>query len=74
MRDPSRVRVSGPLAPFAPGFVAKLAGLGYARVSVVHQVQLVAHLSRWMTAERVAVGELSDEVVERFVVSRRAAG
>jgi hypothetical protein len=40
MRDPLRVRVTGPLAPFAPAFVAELDGRGYARVSVVAQVQL----------------------------------
>lgn len=74
MRNPLRVQVSGPLAPFAPGFVARLAGLGYARVSVVHQMQLVAHLSCWMTAEGVAADDLSDEMIERFAVSRRAAG
>jgi integrase/recombinase XerD len=74
MRDPLRVQVTGPLEPFAPGFVAELGRLGYACPSVVHQVQLVAHLSRWMTAEGFAAGELSAEMVERFVVSRRAAG
>jgi len=29
MKDPSRVRVDGPLEPFAPGFVAELGRLGY---------------------------------------------
>jgi site-specific recombinase XerD len=74
MRDPLRVQVSGPLVSFAPGFVAELGDLGYARVSIVHQMQLVAHLSRWMMAEAVTAGVLSDEMVEAFVVSRRAAG
>ena len=48
MRDPLRVRVNGLLAPFVPGFAAELGRQGCACVSVVHQVQLVAHLSRWM--------------------------
>lgn len=74
MRDPLRVRVNGPLAPFVPGFAAELGRQGYACVSVVHEVQLVAHLSRWMAAEDVGVGELAAERVEQFVVSRRAAG
>ena len=30
MNDPSRVRVVGPLAPYAPGFVVELGGQGYA--------------------------------------------
>lgn len=74
MRDPLRVRVSGPFEPFAAGFVGELGGRGYARVSVVAQVQLVGHLSRWMAAEHVAAEQLTADVVERFVVSRRAAG
>jgi integrase/recombinase XerD len=74
MSDPLRVRVNGLLAPFVPGFAAELGRQGYACVSVVHQVQLVAHLSRWMAAEDVGVGELAAERVEQFVVSRRTAG
>jgi site-specific recombinase XerD len=74
MRDPLRVRLDGPLEPFAAGLVTELGRLGYARASVVHQLQLVAHLSRWMAAEGVAVAELTPERVEEFVVSRRAAG
>jgi len=74
MRDPLRVRVSGPLEPFVAGFVAELGDRGFARVSVVAQVQLVAHLSRWMAARRVAPAELTRDVIERFVESRRAAG
>ncbi len=74
MRDPLGVRVSGPLEPFVAGFVGDLGGRGYARVSVVAQPQLVAHLSRWMAAERVARAGLTAAVVERFVASRRAAG
>jgi hypothetical protein len=43
-------------------------------VSVVAQVHLVALLSRWMAAQRVAPAELTRDVIERFVESRRAAG
>jgi hypothetical protein len=74
MRDPLRVRVSGRLERFVAGFVAELGDRGFARVSVVAQVQLAAHLSRWMAAERVAPAELTRDVIERFVESRRAAG
>ena len=73
MRDPLRCR-ERPVGAVRRGFVAELGDRGFARVSVVAQVQLVADLSRWMAAERVAPAGLTVAVVERFVESRRAAG
>lgn len=72
MRDPSRVRVVGPLGPYARGFRVELARQGYTRSSAVQQMQLVAHLSRWMSAERFAPGELTPPRVEQFLRVRRA--
>lgn len=74
MHDPSRVRVSGPLEVFAPGFAAELARVGYRRVPVVFQLQLMAHASRWLERERLGAEALTSEVVERFLLARRAAG
>jgi integrase/recombinase XerD len=74
MMDPSRVRVRGPLGVFAPGFAAELERVGYRRVPVVFQLQLMAHASRWLESEGVGVEALTTEVVERFLASRRAAG
>jgi integrase/recombinase XerD len=74
MHDPSRVRVSGPLEVFASGFAAELARLGYRRVPIVFQLQLMAHASRWLAREGLGAGELTSEVVERFLAERRAAG
>jgi integrase/recombinase XerD len=74
MHDPSRVRVSGPLEVFASGFVAELARLGYRRTPATFQLQLMAHVSRWLQSEGLAAGELTSEVVERFLAERRAAG
>jgi integrase/recombinase XerD len=74
MRDPSRVRVSGPLEMFASGFADELARLGYRRVPVVFQLQLMAHASRWLQREGLGVDGLTSEVVERFLAERRAAG
>ncbi|ETZ96535.1 hypothetical protein I546_7294, partial [Mycobacterium kansasii 732] len=42
------VRFEGPLAPFADGFRDKLRQLGYTQLSAVHQLRLLAHLSRWL--------------------------
>lgn len=74
MKDPSRVRVTGPLGPYASGFRVELARQGYAPDSMAQRIQLVACLSRWMAAEKAAVSELSPKLVERFAAWRRAAG
>lgn len=74
MHDPLRVRVSGPLEVFASGFVGELARLGYRRTPATFQLQLMAHVSRWLQGEGLGAGELTSEVVERFLAERRAAG
>jgi integrase len=71
---PDRVRVSGPLASFADGFGACLAEQGYTPCAVQFDLQLLAHLSRWMQAEGVDAGALSPVVAERFLVERRRQG
>jgi integrase/recombinase XerD len=74
MNDPARVRVSGPLEPFAAGFAAWLSGQGYPPSSAARQLHLMAHLSRWLAVEGRDPGELDGEAVEVFVASRRACG
>jgi integrase/recombinase XerD len=74
MKDPSRVTVTGPLAPYARGFCERLSERGYAPDSAVAQVQLMAHLSRWMLSENLTAADLQLEQVEQFARVRRAAG
>jgi integrase/recombinase XerD len=74
MQDPSRVRVSGPLEVFASGFAAELARLGYRRTPATFQLQLTAHVSRWLQCEGLGAPELTSDVIERFLAARRAAG
>lgn len=74
MPDPSRVLVSGPLEPYAGGFAAELSRQGYTRLSLVIQLRLLSHLSRWLASEGLESGGLSAAVAERFVAARRAAG
>jgi integrase/recombinase XerD len=73
MKDPSQVRVTGPLGPYAKGFRAELARQGYASSSAVNQLKLVGHLSRWMTIEGLSAPELVPVEIERYVAARRAA-
>ena len=61
MNDPSRVSVFGPLAPFAEGFLHSLLELGYTQDSAASQLQLIAHLSRWLVAEGLDVHSLPPE-------------
>jgi len=66
MKEPSRVRVTGPLEPFAGGFIAELEESGYRPAAAAVQVRVLAHLSRWMQEEDVSPGELREAELERF--------
>ncbi|MDQ6805665.1 MAG: site-specific integrase [Actinomycetota bacterium] len=69
-----RVRVAGPLASFADGFAECLIEQGYSLWTVQHQLQLVAHASRWMDGVGLDVAGLTPAAVERFLAERRRAG
>lgn len=74
MRDPSRVRVSGPLEEYASGFAGELARVGYMRDAVACQLWLMAHLSGWLAREGLNAAALTARAVEEFLAFRRAAG
>ena len=74
MVDVSRVRVSGPLMSYAHGFAGELSRQGYAPKTVVSQLHLMAHVSRWLAAEGLGAAGLTPDTVERFLAARRAAG
>lgn len=74
MGKPSRVRVTGPLAQYAEGFRRELTGLGYRPNAACNQLQLMAHLSRWLDANGVAVEDVSAARVAEFLAHRRAEG
>jgi integrase/recombinase XerD len=70
----ARVRVVGPLARYADGFAAVLVQRGYAPSSVAGQLQLMAHLSRWLVQRGLAGSDVTASIVEQFLQARRAAG
>lgn len=74
MVEVHRDRVVGPLEPYAAGFAAELARLGYTMFSARGQLELIAHLSRWLAGAGLDAAALSPAVVARFLVARRAAG
>lgn len=68
------VRVVGPLAPYAPQFTSLLAERGYTPLSRVNQLQVMAHLSKWLAARGLDVGDLTFERVDEYLAQRRADG
>lgn len=70
----SKVRVTGPLAPFADDFRQRLRGLGYTPLSAVPQLRLMAQLSGWLEAQQLGVADLTGARVDEFLAARRASG
>ena len=71
IHNPDGVRFVGPLAPLAGELKGEFARLGYATSSATAQLQLAAHLSRWLQAEELGTQDLTGPVIERFLAARR---
>jgi len=65
------VFIAGPLEGMARRFEDELVGQGFRRKSVMNQLRLLAHLSRWLQARGIATGELTAGQVEVFLAERR---
>jgi integrase/recombinase XerD len=70
----SRVRVTGPLAPFAEEYRRELRERGYTERSAVNELRQVARFSGWLQASRLSVPELGAGRVEEFLGWQRAVG
>ena len=73
MADPSRVRISGVLQPFAVGFAAELARQGYTPRSLQTQLYLMAHVSRWLHAKDLDLADFPAQT-QPFLQARQEAG
>ncbi len=73
MTDPSRVRISGPLQPFLSGFATELVRQGYTPRSLLTQLNLLAHVSRWLHARDLDIGDLPEQA-QQFLGARQDAG
>ena len=71
IHNPDAVRFVGPLAPLAAELKGEFVGLGYAMSSATVQLQLAAHLSRWLLAEGLGTDALTGPVIEGFLTARR---
>lgn len=74
MSHPSRVRVTGPLTSFAEGFTAELSRQGYRPNAAANQLQLLAHLSRWLATKGLDARSLTASVLNEFLAARRSQG
>ena len=61
-----RVRVDGPLAPFAAGIEEALAAEGYLEESALPLLRLLSELSGWLTERSLGAADLTGEVIDRF--------
>lgn len=68
------VGVAGPLATYAWGFGEELRRRGYTRLSACNQLRVMAHLSRWLSAQEMAPSELTHGRLTEFLAARREAG
>lgn len=66
--------MTGPLARYAEEFKAVLAARGYTPLSAVNQVRLLAHVSRWLEGRGLGAEEFTVELMEEFLLERRAEG
>ena len=67
------VHVSGPLETYVEGFESELIRLGFVPISRGAQLRLMAHLSGWLAAKGLVVSNLTVELVELFILERRAS-
>ena len=74
MGKPSRVRVIGPLEPYASGFRRELVRQGYTANSTSNQLQLMAHASRWLASNEFDAGDFTAARAEEFLETRRSEG
>ena len=71
MFDPDSIRFSGPLAPYADGWLADLLLRGYTPLSARKLLRLGAQVSLWLASHSLAAGDLTPERVEAFSADRQ---
>ena len=67
-----QVQIHGPLEEHVEGFKTELRRLGFTPASVVNQLYLLAHLSRWLEREGIGLQELTVLQVDVFLQERKA--
>jgi integrase/recombinase XerD len=68
------VRVTGPLAAYVQQFRSLLAERGFTPLTRVSQLQVMVHLSKWLRAGELDVGDLTSARVDEYLAQRRRDG
>lgn len=69
-----RVRVTGPLAPCASRFARELLEKGYRDLTIVDQLRLMAHASRWLEEHEDGDVVLDDDHWHAYLAARQQEG
>jgi site-specific recombinase XerD len=64
----------GLFGPHLESFVAGLCRLGFARPTVQERLRLLHDLERWLRRQRLALNDLHEQAVSRFIEGRRRKG
>ena len=73
-RRPPRVRITGPLVQYVDGFGRALLDQGYTPLSARSQLELMAHVSRWLAESELGAESLTPARVDEFLAARRGEG
>jgi integrase/recombinase XerD len=74
MTHPSRVRMTGPLAPHQDTIWLALLGSGYTADSARNLLRVAAHLSRWLDDQDLEPKSLAESRIDAFLEQRRSLG
>ena len=73
-KNPSRVRILGPLAAYRGGLVEDLRRQSYTPQSSVHHVLMMARIGRWLAENDLLPEQFTTEKIEGFLRQRRQSG
>src|SRR5687768_12868113 len=73
-RQPPRVRITGALVQYVDGFGRALLDQGYTPLSARSQLELMAHVSRWLAESELGAESLTPARVDEFLAARRGEG
>lgn len=68
------VGVTGPLEAYASGFAQALLAQGFTRLSAANQLRVFAHVSRWLSHQRLRAKDFTEKRALEFLRARRGAG